>query len=407
MRERTWAATGLVVAALLAGAGCSSDTSDAPTDAAPTTVPGSPTTTTNSTTAAAAARTVTEAELQAFADELVTTTRSEGGIVAWADGDDPPLVVTSGVADARTDQVLHADDPFHVASITKSFVAAALVLLDADGTVELDDPIGDYVDWPGGDDITVRQLLDHTSGLGPFGNPGDGDEDGNGSHYFDLVQRGGALSLDEVLTATRDIAPVDEPGGSATYSNLNYVVAGAVIEAATGQDVGTVLQERLFDPLDMDHTWYPPQGPGDAGPLPGLYELEPDVDPLPTTAFDMEPWRTVAAPASGAVSTLDDLLRWKDAILRDRAIDGVDVSAMTEIGPGGYGLGVAGVTADGACIFEGCPPDQTFTRWGLNGDIPGSSTRVLHDPATDATLFVYLNRNALDLDAPTLDFIEG
>ena len=385
----------LVAVAALLVAGCASGGDDGGPTAAPAAAAAPATTSTT-----AAARPVSEAQLQAFADELVADTRSQRAIVAWADGDEDPVVVTVG-GDVQ------AGDAFHVASITKSFTAAALVLLDADGTVDLDAPVATYVDWPGGDAITVRQLLDHTSGLGPFGNPGDGAEDGTGSRYLELVQRGGALSLDEVLAATRDIAPVDDPGASATYSNLNYVVAGAVIEAATGEDVGTVLRERLFDPLGLDHTWYPPQGPGDADPLPGLYELEPDLDPLPTTAFDMEPWRTVAAPAAGAVSILDDLLVWSDAVLREQRIGAVDVSAMTEIGPGGYGLGVAGVTDDGACIFEGCPPDQTFTRWGLNGDIPGSSTRLLHDPATDTTLFVYLDRNALELDGPLLDFLEG
>ena len=379
----------LLTAVALSATACASGTDDAVTTSSagvsPTTV---------------SARSVSEGELRSFADDLLSSTGAERALVAWVEGDADPLVVAAG-------EDVQAGASFHVASITKSFVAAALVLLDADGTVDLDDPIATYVDWPCGDAITVRQLLDHTSGLGPFGNPGDGQEDGTGSRYLELVQRGGALTLDEVLAATRDIAPTDEPGASATYSNLNYVVAGAVIEAATGEDVGTVLQERLFDPLGMDHTWYPPQGPGDADPLPGLYELEPDLDPLPTTAFDMEPWRTVAAPAAGAVSTLDDLLRWRDAILREQSIDGVDVSAMTQIGPGGYGLGVAGVTADGACIFEGCPPGQEFTRWGLNGDIPGASTRVLYDPATDATLFVYLDRNALSLDEPTLAFLEA
>lgn len=377
-----------LVLALLAG-GCGSKAADTAEPVATTTTVPTP-----------AARTVTGAELQAFADELVTDTRSQRAIVAWADGDEDPVVVTVG-------EDVQADDAFHVASITKSFVAAALVLLDADGTVDLDAPVATYVDWPGGEDITVRQLLDHTSGLGPFGNPGDGEEDGTGSRYLELVQRGGSLTLDEVLAATRDIAPADEPGGSATYSNLNYVVAGAVIEAATGEDVGAVLQERLFDPLGMEDTWYPPQRAGDPEPLPGLYEIEPGLDPLPTTAFDMEPWQTVAAPAAGAVSTLDDLLRWRDAALREQAIDGVDVSAMTEIGDGGYGLGVAGVADDGACIFEGCPPGRAFTRWGLNGDHPGSSTRVMHDPATDATLVVYLDRNALSLDEPMLAFVEG
>lgn len=357
----------------------------------------------NTTTTASLAqpRAVDQAQLQAFAEGLLPETGAEGGIVAWAVGDEEPLVVTAGVADARTGQQLGADDPFHVASITKAYVAAALLMLEADGRLDLDDPISEYVDWPGGDAIEVRQLLDHSSGLSTFGNAED-----EGDLYLDLVARG-ALTLDQVLDATRDLPPENEPGASTTYSNLNYVVAGAVIEGVTGDEVGAVLEERIFEPLGLEGTWYPPKTAADAEPLPGRYELDPEQPPLPTTEFSMEPWRMVAAPASGAVSTVDDLLAWRDAVLRDQEIDGTDVSAMTDITPGGYGLGIVGVTADGACVFEGCPPGQTFTRWAMNGEIPGSSTRLLHDPETDATLFVYLNRDAVSLDGPMIEFLEG
>lgn len=359
--------------------------------------------TTTTTAARAPAPDIDEAQLQAFADGLVDDTSADGGIVAWKVGDEDPLVVTTGVADARTGQTLHAGDAFDVASITKSFVAATLVLLAADGALDLDDPLSDHVaDWPNAETIQVRQLLDQSSGVATFGN---GDTEGD--LYLERVAQGGSASIDETLDATRNLPPVDEPGRSTTYSNLNYVLAGAVIEAVTGEDLATVFEQRLFEPVGMDATWYLEPSSGDPEPLPGLYELEPDQDPLPTTEIPMDAWRTVSAPAVGAVSTVDDLLAWSDAVFRARMIDGTDLSAMTEITSGGYGLGVVGVTADGACVFDGCAPDQAFTRWGLNGDIPGSSTRVLYDPGTDATLFVYLNRDHLSLDGPTLAFLDG
>lgn len=349
-------------------------------------------------------REVDEAQLQAFADSLLPETEADGGIVAWKVGDSDPLVVTTGVADARTGQVIEPGDAFDVASITKSFVAATLVLLANDGELELTDPLSDFVpDWPNGDTIEVRQLLDHSSGVATFGN-----SEEEGDLYIERVAQGGSDSIDETLDATRDLPPVGEPGESTTYSNLNYVLAGAVIEEVTGEDIGVVFEQHLFEPLGMDATWYLQAAAGDADALPGLYELDPDQDLLPTTEIPMDAWRSVSAPAVGAVSTLDDLLVWADAVFRAQSIDGVDLSAMTEIQPGGYGLGVVGVTEDGACIFNGgCPDGAEFTRWAMNGEIPGSSTRLLHDPATDATLFVYLNRDAVALDGPMIDFLVG
>ena len=393
-------ATLLVLATLIAS-GVSACGSDAPVEQG---AAGAPATTTSTAPVDPPdpAPDIDGARLQSFADGLVADTRSDGGIVAWKVGDEDPLVVTSGVVDARTGQALHPDDAFDVASITKSFTAAALVLLAEEGALDLDDPISRYVDWPNGDHITVRQLLDQSSGVATFGN-----SDTEGDLYIDRVAQGGSDSIDDTLDATRSLPPVDEPGGSTTYSNLNYVLAGAVIEDVTGDDLGTVFEQRLFGPLGMDATWYLQPSANDAAPLPGLYGLEPDQDPLPTTEIPMDAWRSVSAPAVGAVSTVHDLFTWSDAVFRHQVVDGTDVSAMTQITPGGYGLGIVGVTEQGACVFDGCPPGQVFTRWGMNGDIPGSSTRVLYDPATDATLFVYLNRDHLELDAPTIGFLEG
>ena len=392
---------GVVFAAALAAAaaGCSSD-------AGPQT--GAPARSTGTSAAPAGqgveGLAVGEDELEAFARQLVDDTGSTAAIVALVRGDGPPVVAVTGSApsvDGVKPEPLAVDAPLHVSSITKSHVAALAVLLDDEGAIDLDAPIDRWVDWPGGDRLSLRQLLDNSSGLGTLG------EDDVGSAFTGFVIRGEPVALDEVLAATRDTPPVAAPGEGTHYSNLNYVLAGGVLEAATGEDLGALLQSRLFEPLGLSDTWYPPAGPGDAVPAPGLYEVEPGTEPVATSALPMVAWQTVAAPAWGIVSTVPDLLTWSSVVLRDRSIGGMDLSSLSEIGPGGYGLGVIGVTADGDCVFDGCPAGAVFERLALNGDLPGSSTRILYDPATDVTLVVFLNRNALALDGPLIGFLDA
>lgn len=400
VRRRGRVVRALAVALTVAAVGCSSDATPRAQD------PRRSSTTTTTTTAAPPDEPdlVDAAELQAFVQRLVEDTGATSGIVAFAKGEAEPVVAAAGSApsvDGGPGKPITADAPVYVSSITKSFVAALAVLLDDEGVVDLDAPIDRWIDWPGGGGITLRQLLANTSGLGTLG------EDDPTSAFTEFLSRGTPVTLDEVLAGTRDTPPVAAPGEGTHYSNLNYVVAGGVIEAATGDELGSLLRTRLFEPLELGGTWYPPAGAGDAAPAPGLYEIEPGVDPVVTEGFPLVAWQTVGAPAWGIVSMVPDVFTWSSAVLRDRSIDGVDVSSLAEIDSGGYGLGVIGVTADGDCVFEGCPPDADFERLALNGDFPGSSTRVLYDPATDLTVFVYLDRNALALDQPVIDFLDA
>ena len=344
---------------------------------------------------------VREQELQAFADGLVASTGSDGGIVALAAGGGEPVVVVSGVADARTGQPIEADDPVLVASITKSYVAAALLALEADGVLGLDDPLSDWVEWPDAEVITIRSLLQMTSGVAGFGDGSDIDPT-----YIELRNDAAHdYTIDEVLDVTRARPPAGPPG-TPRYTNLAYVLAGAVVERATGEPLRDVLAARVFAPAGLDDTWYPPAGPDDPAPLPGIYEVAPSLPLLHTADAPQNAAMTLQGPATGAVSTVPDLLGWSRAVLHDHRVGDLDVTAMTEIGPAGYGLGVIGVSSEGACVFDACPPGTTFPRLALNGDIAGSSTRVMFDPASDTTLLVYLNRNNLSLDGPMQAFLD-
>ena len=346
-------------------------------------------------------RPLTVAAAATFGDGLRATTGSGASLVALARPGSAPVVAAGGtLVDGRP---IATADAFRVASVTKSFTAALTLLLAHDGVVDLDAPIARWVDWPGGDRITLRDLLAHRAGVAPFG---DGDDpDGTAVRSRLLADAGHRYTAAEVLAAARDLPPTSPPGERTAYRNLGYVVAGAVLEDATGRALGDLMAERLFVPLGMGHTALRSSGPTGPEPVPGRWDLQAGADPVPTTSVDLTATDSMAGGAGAAVSTVDDLLRWTQAVLVERRIGDVDVSALSAIDAGGVGLGVLGVTPTGDCVFEGCPPGATFTRLAINGDTAGASTRILHDPATRTTLVVFLDRNGLDLDPSDLAFL--
>lgn len=133
------------------------------------------------------------------------------------------------------------DAKYPIASISKQFTAAALLLLEDDGKLSLDDPVSKYV--PGitdGDKITIRQLLSHTAGL------------------QDYWPQDYSFAAMEIPTTPQGIVdrwakkPLDfAPGSQWQYSNTGYVVAGMIIEKVSGMKLMDFLQQRIFTPLDM------------------------------------------------------------------------------------------------------------------------------------------------------------
>src|SRR5690606_20162096 len=140
---------------------------------------------------------------------------------------------------------LDAGDTFRLASVTKQFTAAGLLTLVDDGKVALDDPLSKYLpDFPNGDAITIRQLLNHTSGIRSYTDI---------PNYF-----AGPIRDDKdtagMIAVFRDL-PVDfAPGEGWHYNNSGYVLVGAVIEAVTGMAWHAYLEQALFEPLGMDDT---------------------------------------------------------------------------------------------------------------------------------------------------------
>ena len=288
------------------------------------------------------------------------------------------------------------DRPFPIASVTKSLTAALVVDLAREGSVELDAPISRWLDWPDGDRITLRQLLTHTSGIGAWA-PSSADGTFDQALFADL---GANHALADVVELARNVPTVGPPGVQTFYSNLNYILAGRIVELAGRAPFAQLLAERLTGPLGLTATTYPAglEPTVGADPLPGTFEY-PEGVIVRTTDFPQAAFISLMGPAAAAMSTVHDLLAWSDSLFRAQQMGDVSLSPLLEIEPGGSGLGVLGIDHEtGSCVFSQCPDDVDFEYLGLNGEAPGSAVRLWYDPATDTTLLIYLNRDGTSLD---------
>ncbi|MEL6770960.1 MAG: serine hydrolase [Bacteroidota bacterium] len=171
------------------------------------------------------------------------------GTVLVAQGDDVLYAEGFGHADMTWDVPNAPDTRFWLASVTKQFTAALTLLLVEEGAFGLDDPITAILpDYPAaqGDIVTVRMLLNHTSGIPSM----------TGMEDFMQTRSNDAFTVDEMLAVFNEEAFDFEPGSQYAYNNSGYFLLGALIEAATGMTYAEALQAKLFDPLGLDDTGY-------------------------------------------------------------------------------------------------------------------------------------------------------
>src|SRR5690606_4551549 len=194
------------------------------------------------------------AEVAAFAARALAASceaDAPGLAVLVARGDRVLYRDACGKASLELGVPLSPDHVFRIGSVTKQFAAAGLLKLVEDGRLSLDDPLSRFLpDYPGGDAITVRMLLDHTSGIRSYtAMPG-------------VMSDGIMKDLDTAaLVAVFKDEPADfAPGQEWRYNNSGYVLVGAVIEAVSGKPWHAYLHEALFEPLGMTRTRYGDQG---------------------------------------------------------------------------------------------------------------------------------------------------
>lgn len=220
------------------------------------------------------------------------------GVVLVAQGDRIVAVREYGMADREHSLLNRRSTAFRLASLSKTFTAAAIAMLMERGTVQLKDPLRRFFpDFPNGDHITVEHLLSHVSGVGELDFP-------------DLMRR--CVTSDEMVGRIAKIPPFFAPGTKDRYSNEGYVLLAAIIEHASGMSYEAFLRKNIFNPLGMKHTgvicaeWPVPDHA--VGYISGM---DHGVAPLP---FNEAGWNG----AGSLYSTADDLYTWLKAVKANR-----------------------------------------------------------------------------------------
>ena len=249
--------------------------------------------------------------------------------------------IAAGTDLATTRRPMLAGDRFRIGSITKTFVATLVLQLAAEHRLSLDDTVERWLPGivPDGDAITVRQLLQHTSGLfdyaadpatfQPFAT-----DPGYAWHPRDLVA---------IATAH---APNFQPGKGWGYSNTNYVLLGLIVETVTGRPVGQELERRIFRPLHLWATSFDTDGHfSDRSSGRRTARFAHGYSTIAGSTFDASDLNPSWGYAAGAVtSTANDLVAFYGALMRGKLITKQGLKAMTttvSLSPtAGYGLGL-------------------------------------------------------------------
>lgn len=294
----------------------------------------------------------------------------------------------AGIAELSNARPMRPAMRQRVGSITKTFVATTLLQLVDEKRLRLDDPVGRWLPElvPGelGQQVTVRMLLNHTSGIG---------------NYTDAILdslaaveqvRTTTYAPAELVSIALRLPPTGAPGEAFSYSNTNYILVGLIIERVTGNGAVTEVNRRILRPLELTDTYFPGTDPRIRGPHAGAY-----FAPLGVRDFS-EYGMTWAWTAGELIATMDDLNTFFRALLAGRLLSAPTLDEMLTVVPydpavpeaGGYGLG----------IFRAETPCGPI--WGHDGGVIGQITFSMHRRDASRQVSFAMNLSHYQLLAP-------
>ena len=299
-----------------------------------------------------------------FPAALAAVTKADGSTVG----------VAVGKGNLETGEAPPLDGEVRIGSNTKTFTAVVILQLVQEGKISLDEPIETYL--PGllkgegidGTKITVRQLLQHTSGLPEYTDTVPGETD-----IFQV--RDNYYSLRDLLDVALSKPAVFEPGSQFRYTNTNYLVLSLLAEKVTHRPLAEQITQRIIEPLGLSHTYYP--GPGEEdfrGTHPhGYHRNAPTDDWKDITHMDPS-W---GGGAGAMISTPSELTTFIQATFDGTLLSPDSITEMQktvdtdhpELGMNGYGLGIFSLPL--SCGGE---------AWGHTGGLFGYTSQSMIGP---------------------------
>lgn len=264
-----------------------------------------------------------------------------------------------GFATLSPHAAMTPDTEFFAGGVTMQFTAAAILLLQQDGKLKLDDTVSKYVpELKVAADVTIAQLLTQTSGLPNY----------TTGTVPDMTR---SVKLADIFAAVDSLKPAAPPGTVYANNPLNYLVLGQIVQRASGVTLSDFLEQRIFIPLIMDHSFLA----GDNG-----------ISPARATGYTRSAHGFVPAPtwdpawlegSSGLVSTIDDLAKWDiemPVLLRVDAVRTMYTPAAAT-GPTHYGMGWV-IDSRGGKEFVWSNGEISGYR-AMNAQLPGEHISVI------------------------------
>ncbi len=301
------------------------------------------------------------------------------GAVLVAKGDEILLDTAFGYTDPDRNVALQPDHKFRIASITKQFTAASILMLVERKKISLDDKLEEFFDgFPNGAEISVKQLMNHTSGLDTIINSED--------LYFKIMKENGSGILEKTLNYIRKKAARFKPGEKFFYSNSAYILLGAIIEKVSGLTYAQFVNENILIPLGMTSSGYDTNEYDSSWAIPcKRISYDPDI-------VELAPWvnREIPNGAGGLYSTVYDIYKWHRALNENLLITEetrrtMETPSDTMMGAG-YGVFSVEVLINGKyhrLIYH-------------DGDTAGTSTRISRYTDDDIVVIVLSNLEEYD-----------
>ncbi len=287
----------------------------------------------------------------------------------------------AGVANLSTKKPMKTDFRFRIASVTKTFTATVVLQLAGENRLNLDDSIEKWL--PGviqgngydAKQITIRQILNHTSGIAEYSRTKEAD-------FF--KNRNKSFTAEDLVKLGLSLPPDFAPGKGWSYSNTGYVLLGILIEKVTGNSYAEEIENRIIEPLELSNTFLP----GNSSVIPGTNHARGYFQPDGASELkDITYYNpSIGSSAGDMISTADDLNKFFSYLLSGKLLKEQQLKQMLTTVP----TGSAEIVGYGLGIYETRLPNGV-SIWGHSGGIPGFSTFAGGTLGAKHTLAVNLN----------------
>ncbi len=333
-----------------------------------------------------------EDDLNAALEQSFSETGAPG-VVAAVQTPEYTWVGTLGVADLASEEPMSADMHQRIGSVTKTFTISLLLQAADEGLLSLDDTIDQYIeDIPNGDEITLRQMAEMTSGVASY-------TENKQWVKEELSDPHRVWKPEELAQIGMKDSPLFDPGTEWHYSDTNTVLLGLVLEQVTGETIGELYRERIIEPLGLQDTSFPNLADSSL-PEPHAKGYTLQGQSSGGEPIDATDWSPSEAWTAGAmISTVEDLLTYGRALGTGEGLLSTEQQAerldsfVSDLPPLNqpplkgnlaYGLGLGN--------------DRGWI--GHNGEIPDYNTYLFYHPDLDAVVAVEVNSDISSGDCP-------